>query len=74
MLFSSSTGSRSSPSEKPNRELARVSHRLSAIWRADRICFMDEGRIVETGSHEELTAVRNGAHRKFLAMSVGAAA
>lgn len=31
-----------------------ISHRVSAVRRASRIAVMDEGRIVEMGSHEEL--------------------
>lgn len=41
-----------------------IAHRLSTIEKADRILVMEQGQIVEQGSHAELLA-RNGAYAKL---------
>ena len=47
-----------------------IAHRLSIIERADRIVFLDQGRLVETGSPDELMADDDGAYRRFVDMQV----
>jgi len=39
-----------------NRTAVLIAHRLSTAMRADRIAVVDDGRIVEVGSHDELVA------------------
>ena len=40
----------------PNRTTLVIAHRLSTIEHADQVLVMDEGRIVERGTHAELLA------------------
>ena len=41
-----------------SRSALLISHRLSSVRFADRICVLDHGRITESGSHDELIAAK----------------
>ena len=48
-----------------NKTLISIAHRLSTVRQADQIIVIDEGRIVQRGTHSEL-ASRPGIYRTFL--------
>jgi ABC-type multidrug transport system fused ATPase/permease subunit len=50
-----------------NRTTLVVAHRLSTIKKADEICVLHEGRIVERGKHEDLIQL-NGHYKKLVDM------
>lgn len=53
-----------------NRTTIIIAHRLSTIKNADRIVVIDNGQIVEQGSHQELLS-RQGMYKKLVELQVG---
>ena len=45
-----------------------IAHRLSTIKDCDQIMVLDKGKIIEMGSHEELTMQPNGIYASMLNM------
>ena len=48
-----------------------IAHRLSTISHADRIYFLEAGKVLESGAHEELMTKPNGRYRQFAELQAG---
>ena len=51
-----------------NRTTIAIAHRLSTLHKADRLVILDQGRIAEEGTHDELAAKEGGTYAKLLTM------
>ena len=56
-----------------NRTSLIIAHRLSTIRDADRIVVMDQGRIVETGSHDQLLEAKGRYYELYMTQFAGQA-
>ena len=43
-----------------------IAHRLRTVRNADTICFIENGRVAESGTHEELVQIPSGRYRKMV--------
>jgi ATP-binding cassette subfamily B protein len=53
-----------------NRTTLVIAHRLATVQQADRILVMDEGRVVESGTHAELVG-KGGLYGRLAALQFG---
>lgn len=54
-----------------NRTSIIIAHRLSTIRNADMIVVMDQGRIIESGSHHELLAKKGKYYELYMTQYAG---
>ena len=51
-----------------NKTVFVIAHRLSTIKNANRIAVINEGELVELGTHEELMSIENGEYKHLYEM------
>ncbi len=54
-----------------NKTVIVIAHRLSTIIKMDRIIFIDEGKIIEEGTHRQLLDKKDGRYKKLWKLQAG---
>ena len=49
-----------------DRAIFLITHRISTIRKANQILYLDDGKLIERGTHDELLKLDNGRYRKFV--------
>jgi ABC-type multidrug transport system fused ATPase/permease subunit len=78
LIFDEATSNLDSQSERliqdsmdkisQNRTVIIIAHRLSTIRRSDKIIVLENGKIVEQGTHKELVSRSSGLYRKLVSL------
>ena len=55
-----------------NRTTFMIAHRLATVRRADRILVIQDGLVVESGTHAELNQKANGLYRRLAELQFSA--
>ena len=50
------------------RTSVMIAHRLATVRHADRIIVIADGRVVESGTHDQLQAMKDGVYRRLAAL------
>ena len=79
LIFDEATSNLDSESEQLVRQalerIARdrtvfiIAHRLSSVWRADKIVVIEDGELIQLGNHQDLLA-SNGVYRKLYSLQL----
>ena len=48
-----------------------IAHRLSTVRKADKIIVFKEGRVIESGKHDDLLKIKDGEYRRLYELQIG---